>query len=140
MKDNPTDKIVSAFFNTFRVFKQKLDLKNPLFHLPLAQMEALRFIGEKNKAQMKAVADFLAITPPSATVLIGNLVSLGFIERSFDKKDRRTVHLSLTKKGSVILQKGIDERCQKLKRLLDNLSKKQQLELLNILQKMAKDN
>jgi len=140
MRDNSTDQIVSAFFNTFRVFKQQLDLNNPIFHLPLAQMEALRFIGEKKKVLMKEVADFLAITPPSATVLVNNLVSLGFVERGFDKNDRRTIRLSLTKKGSLILQKSIKERCKKLTKLLNNLSKKQQVELLDILQTMVKDN
>ncbi len=140
MKENPNDKIISLFFTVFRAFKQKLDLGNPLYQMPLAQMETLRFIGENKKVLMKQVADFLAITPPSATALINNLVKMGYVERGSDKKDRRAIHLSLTKKGAVILKRGIKDRCESLAKLLDNLSDKEQLEFLNILQKMVKDN
>jgi len=140
MKENTTDEIVSAFFSTFRVFKQKLDMSNPLYQMPLAHMEALRFIQESKQVLMKDVADFLAITPPSATVLVNNLVSLGYVQRGADKSDRRIIRLSLTKKGHNVLQKGIKERCVKFKKLLTNLNKKEQLEFLHILKLMIKDN
>lgn len=140
MQENSNDKIISAFFNAFRLFKQKLDLNNPLYHLPMAQMETLRLIGEEESVPMKQVADFLAITPPSATVLINNLVKLGFVQRNSDKLDRRAVHLSLTKKGKVVLQEGIKQRCKRLMILLKNLSKTEQTQLLTILTKMSRDN
>jgi DNA-binding MarR family transcriptional regulator len=140
MKENTTDEIVSTFFNTFRVFKQKLDMRNPIYNMPLAHMEALRFIDEKKQVLMKEVADFLAITPPSATVLINNLVSSGFVQRGSSKNDRRTVHLSLTKKGAEVLQKGIKDRCVKFKKLLINLNQKEKSQFLHILKIMIKDN
>src|SRR5579864_2961164 len=136
MKENTTDEIVSAFFNTFRVFKQKLDMSNPLYQMPLAHMEALRFIEENKQVLMKDVADFLAITPPSATVLINNLVALGYVQRGEDKNDRRIIRLSLTKKGVNVLQKSIKERCVKFKKLLKNLNKKDQMQFLHILKIM----
>src|SRR5579864_4087214 len=109
MSNNTTDEIVSAYLNTFRLFKQKLEMGHPFYQLPLAQIETLRFVEERNKVFMKDVADFLSITPPSATVLINNLVSLGYIKRHFSKNDRRTIHLTLTKKGKNILQKCIEQ-------------------------------
>ena len=89
---------------------------------------------------MKEVASFLAITPPSATALINNLVGAGYVQRYLDKNDRRIVHLSLTGKGWLVLQKGVKERCKDLKKLIGNLSGTEQLQLLNILKKMVRKN
>lgn len=137
MNQSTSDRIINSFFTTFRLFKQKLDWANPLYHLPLAQMEALRFVDEQKKVLMKDLADFLAITPPSATSLVNSLAGYGYIERHFDKNDRRTVHLSLTKKGQNALSKSLQERCKKFKKLLGNLSSKEQTEFLKILEKMS---
>jgi DNA-binding MarR family transcriptional regulator len=120
MKTDVTDEIMSLFFSGFRNLKKKLNINNPLFHLPFAQMETLHFVAEKKLATMKEIADFLAITPPSATVLMNNLVKLGYIQRASDKHDRRTVHLSLTKTGAGFLQKGVKQRCNILKKMTAN--------------------
>src|SRR5579863_9419140 len=138
MKKQSPNEIVSALFSAFAMLKTRLTFKDPLFQMPLAQMETLRLIHENKKVVMKQVADFLAITPPSATVLVDNLAAAGYVQRNSDKNDRRTIHLSLTKKGSEVLQKGIKQRCKDLGKLLRNLSNKEQLELVNILQKMVK--
>ena len=140
MKKNSPDKIVTALFSAFAMLKTKLNFKDPLFQLPLAQMETLRLISENKRVVMKQVADFLAITPPSATVLVDNLAAAGYVQRNPDKSDRRSIHLSLTKKGSEVLQKGTKQRCADLKKLLRNLDNSEQLELIGILQKMVKNN
>ncbi len=139
-KKNKTDEIVSEFFSAFRALKHKLDLSSPLFHLPIAQMETLRFLAEKKHVLMKELADFLAITPPSVTVLVNNLVFLEFAQRHSDTTDRRTVRLSLTKKGRDILDKATKQRCQVFKRLLSRINPQEQIKLLRILKKMNHDN
>jgi DNA-binding MarR family transcriptional regulator len=140
MGKNSTNEIVSALFDAFTMLKNRLSFKARLFHLPLAQMETLRLIAQKEKVLMKEVASFLAITPPSATALINNLVGAGYVQRYLDKNDRRIVHLSLTGKGWLVLQKGVKERCKDLKKLIGNLSGTEQLQLLNILKKMVRKN
>ena len=135
-KSNATDEIVSQFFGAIRILKHKLDLTSPIFHLPIAQLETLRFIGEKKQVSMKEVADCLAITPPSVTVLINNLVTLGFIQRQSQKNDRRTIHLLLTKKGADAMDKSMEQRCKIFKKLLGKLNSREQLQLVNILEKM----
>jgi DNA-binding MarR family transcriptional regulator len=140
MTENSTDEIVSALFSAFTILKTRLSFKATFFQLPMAQMETLRLIAEKKQVQMKEVASFLSITPPSATVLIGNLVKAGYVKRHSDKHDRRTIHLSLTETGSAVLQKGVKDRCRDLKKLIGNLSGKEQVELLEILKKMIRNN
>lgn len=138
MKKNPTNEIASALFNAFTMLKNRLGFKARLFHLPLAQMETLRMISQKKQVLMKEVADFLAITPPSATVLINTLAKAGYVKRNSDKDDRRSIHLSLTKKGLTVLQKGVEERCKDLEKLMANLNHKEQLQLVSILKKMTR--
>jgi DNA-binding MarR family transcriptional regulator len=138
MQAESTEKIVSLIFSASRNLKQNLDLKNPLFQLPLTHTETLRLINEKKHVAMKEVAGFLAITPPSATALINNLVKVGYVQRAYDKNDRRAVYLKLTKKGEAILLKSQAEHCKIFTGLLKKLSSKEQLELLNILTKLTK--
>ncbi len=138
MTENSAEKIVSLFFSVSRGIKHKLDLSSPFFQLPLAHIETLRLIGEQKRVPMKQVADFLAITPPSATALIDHLVKEGYVARSADKNDRRAVYLTLTKKGKTVMQKAVLDRCKVFKKLLGRISAKEQLELINILTKLAK--
>lgn len=138
MQNNSTEQIVSLFFSITRSLKHKLDLSSPFFQLPLAHTETLRLISEKERVSMKQVADFLAITPPSATSLIDHLVKAGYVSRIASKSDRRTVYLSLTKKGSTVMQKAVFDRCKVFKKLLNKASAKEQLELINVLTKLVK--
>lgn len=131
-----SDKLVYLFFCVTKALKQKLDLNSPLYQLPLSQIETLRFIDEQQSAVMKQVADFLAITPPSATVLINRLVKLGYVHRLPDKRDRRTIHLTLTKQGSKALRQATERRYKVYKKLLGKLNPHQQKQLLTILEKM----
>jgi DNA-binding MarR family transcriptional regulator len=138
MAINSTEKIVSLFFSVSRSLKHKLDLSSPFFQLPLAHTETLRLISEQKRVPMKQVADFLAITPPSATALIDHLVASGYVQRSAGKSDRRAVYLALTKKGETVMHKAVLDRCKIFKKLLNKISAKEQLELLNILTKLVK--
>lgn len=138
MQPNSTEKINSLFFNLSRSLKRKLDLSNPLFQMPLAHTETLRLIHAKKLVVMKEVAGFLAITPPSATVLIDHLVKEEYVARNSDKSDRRAVHLVLTKKGEAVLRKSQAEHCKIFTKLLKKLSFREQSELINILTKLVK--
>src|SRR6185437_9167990 len=126
-KKQSPDEIVSALFTAFTQLKNRMGFSGALYQLPLAQIETLRLIGESKQILMKEVANFLAITPPSATVLIDNLQKAGYVQRLTDKHDRRAIHLSLTKKGSAVLQKSIQQRCKDLQKMLSNLSQRDKL-------------
>lgn len=138
MANNTTEKIASLFFSVSRSMKQKMDLSSPFFQLPLAHAETLRLISEKKQISMKQVADFLAITPPSATALVSHLVKAGYVQRSSSKNDRRSVYLSLTHKGTTVMQKAVLDHCKVYKKLLNKISPKEQMELINILTKLSK--
>jgi DNA-binding MarR family transcriptional regulator len=138
MAKQTSDEIVSLFFSAGRIFRQKIQILCPSHNFSPAQLEVMRFIFEKEKVTMKDVADFLAITPPSATVMVEHLVKTKMLSRKESKKDRRAVFLSLTSKGKKTLSQIIKERQIKLKKILSNLNHKEQLSFLNILRKIFK--
>jgi len=128
------------FFNTLKVFRKNFNNQDDLYHLTVGQIAALHFIKSKKQVPMKQVADFLGITPPSATSLINNLVLNDILERSYDKNDRRIILLSLTVKGSEIFEKAHKERIKIFEKLMSKLSLEEKNTFLNILQKIQDSN
>lgn len=61
--------------------------------------EALRFIDESGGPTMHELAKQLRVTAPSATSIVRKLASLGWIERSPSKTDKRVVRISLSPAG-----------------------------------------
>lgn len=135
---NNMQKTVEAFFAVSRVLKSNLNYKSPLMHLPLVQMQVLMFLCEQERATMKAVAEFLCITPPSATALVNSLAEQKYIRRSADPKDRRTIHLRLNEKGAKVLKAAMKEHTKRLAKLFNKLSKTEQAQFLLLLNKMIK--
>ena len=108
--------------------------------LTLAQLDALRFVQERQTVHMKSLSKFLGITPPSATSLAQTLVDHGLLHRHDSPADRRAVYISLTAKGTKILTQAVNDRSKSLARLLSNLNGSEQLRLMALLKKMIKNN
>ena len=65
--------------------------------LTMSQIEVLYFIGPTGKATMKNIADYLKITPPSATEIISDMEKKGLVKRHSSPSDRRVVYIGLSK-------------------------------------------
>lgn len=131
------DDVISMFFNVGRQLRRQMDSGGFSPDLTMTHLEALRYIGEHKPASMKQLASFLAITPPSATVLTDHLTKLKLVKRQPDPKSRRNIDLVLTNKGAETLQKLIKIRCQRLKVMLNHLNKQEQLTMFRLLKKMG---
>ncbi len=101
------------------------------------QLEALRYIKEHGRLLMKDVADYMLITPPSATALIDSLVHMKLIRRYADEYDRRVVRLSLTPRGKRAAVEGERHFRRKFEMILGRLSKKEGDELIKIFEKLS---
>ncbi len=132
-KTDKISQIISLMFTTRRLMHEKISEKTGSFS-PL-QFIALKYIKEK-KPLMKELADFLSVTPPSATSLIDTLTRSGLIKRQSDPNDRRIVRIAITKKGEEHINKGIEESSRQMRKSLKKLSGKEQDELINILKKI----
>ena len=129
------DEIISLIFATRRILHEQLTVQTGE-NFSFLQFTTLRFIKEK-KPLMKDVADFLAITPPSATSLITTLAQSDMIRRNADKNDRRIIRLEITVKGEVQMKKWREKMAKHMKNNLKKLNAKEQNELIKILTKIT---
>lgn len=129
--------LVEEIFKISRFMRDNMSFHKHLTHLSILQFQTLIYIKKNNNAQMSEIAQEFNIELPSATSLINKLCKTKLVARKADKKDRRLVRISLTKKGTVLLETALHERSKKIQENLAYLSKKDKYDLLRIIQKMS---
>ena len=98
--------------------------------------ETLHLIKDHGHPQMKEVANFFGIKRPSATSLVKKLIKQKYIVRQANPKDRRAVHLIITKKGKTFVA-AIDKKTRQAMALtLRKLSRQDINDLVRIYQKL----
>ena len=75
--------------------------------MPLAQYHILSLLAEDHNMRMGEISQLMAISRPNLTPLVDKLVSLGYVQRTTDERDRRVTYISTTPAGEQAL---IDER------------------------------
>ncbi len=98
---------ISLFFAVRGIMRTKLAKGKVCDPSTWLRIETMKFIADHDTPKMKDVADYLSITAPSATSLVGALVKAGFVTNAADRHDRRTARLLLTKKGKAELKAAL---------------------------------
>lgn len=101
------------------------------------QVQALFFIRETSDPRMRDLATYLAITPPSATALITSLIRSGYVRRSQDRQDRRTLHIMLTPKGKRALEKRLAIAAKGIEVMLHHLTLEETRQFTHLLKKIV---
>ena len=107
MKSDVVDEITENLFHTLRLIHRKLlkadvdDTNKEISHQHFAIMGT---IVETVKLPVSTIGNRLLIPKPQMTLLIDKLISLGFVGRLPDTKDRRIINISLTDKGKKALR------------------------------------
>lgn len=91
--------------------------------LTFSQVEVLYFIGPNGKQTMKSIAEFLKISPPSATEIIADMEKKGLVRRVSDKKDRRVVFIMFTATAQKIFHSIYRRKESILKKMIAKLNK-----------------
>lgn len=137
MSTDPINRIISLIFTTQRLVLENTKDRDRIDIQSLLQLEALRYIAEKQNPSMHEVADFFRITPPSATSLIDCLVKNGQLHRIKDSKDRRIIRLALTLTGKKSMETGFRKINSNLRRTFARLSAREQKHLVAILKELS---
>jgi len=137
MIERNLDYLVSLVFSLHRLLQDKMRREGKNFSSFL-QFKTLQYIEQQGKPGMKDIADFLSITPPSATSLIENLANAGKIERVADPNDRRIVRLKITPAGKQTIQETMIMMNERMKTLLSRLNDEEVSQLTAILEKFLK--
>ena len=132
------DELVSLLLGVIRSLHSHLNKKHSLDLSKISplKIQTLGFIKKSGSPPMKDVADFLAITPPSATSLIEGMASDKLIIRKPSSSDRRTVHLQITPKGEKVLSEGFKEMTAHMKEVFTCLTEKEKKQLILIYTKI----
>ena len=116
---------ISLFFAVRGIMRTKFAQGKKLDPSTWLRIETMKFIADHDAPKMKDVADYLSITAPSATSLVGGLVKSGFVAYAADTSDRRTSRLVLTAKGKAELKSAMTRGTKHLRSLFAVLSDKE---------------
>lgn len=89
------------------------------------QLSVLRVLVEHERCMMQEIAEHLAVTPSTATALVKKLVISGYVERSRDDADWRTVWIRATEQGRQAFALYNDVQLASLKRRLALLNEEE---------------
>lgn len=139
-KKNHLDQLITRLFAAHKLMRQqnKPQQRTAVDPSSMIQMHVLYYLSEHAESTMKDVARYLGITPPSATSLINGLVKAHDLQRTADAHDRRKIHLSVTKKGTQRLKKGLCQVQTKIRGLLMRLNASEQEQLIKIIEKLSR--
>jgi DNA-binding MarR family transcriptional regulator len=129
---------LSLFFAVRGVIRTKFSQGKKLDPSTWLQIETMKFIADHGEPKMKEVANYLSITAPSATTLVGGLVKNGLVICETDRRDRRSSRLALTKKGKNKLEEATTRGIQLLSGLFAIVSKKELAAFVGVLERIKK--
>lgn len=133
--------IVSLMFVMGRSMHDKMQKTRKTAHYnSLLDFETLRYIRDHEHPYMKDVAKNFHVTPPAATLLIDNLAKQKLLVRLVDPKDRRSVRVTLTKKGKDLFEKSMTEKAVQFKKIFGVLTPAERTEFASILKKIINNN
>jgi DNA-binding MarR family transcriptional regulator len=84
----------------------------------LTQYRSLVILASRGPQSMAALAEAVAVTPPTASRLCQRLVRKGLVRRRTDRHDRRQVRLALTEAGRDLIDTVTARRRQEIADLL----------------------
>ena len=104
--------------------------------ITLPQLLILDFLLRQKDVKMKDIAKFLEVTTANATGLVDRLVRDKYINRVYDKNDRRVIKLELTKKGKDLIDNINKKREKIFIKIFSQLSQKDRDDYLRIVKKI----
>ncbi len=90
--------------------------------LTVPQFRTLAYISQRPGASLSEVAEFIGLTPPSASTLVDGLVTRSLVVRQTSSADRRRILLTLTASGQAILEAALSGTQARLAEILAALS------------------
>jgi DNA-binding MarR family transcriptional regulator len=104
------------------------------YRLTTEQFGVLASIKSRGPLRPSDLSHILERTPNSISMLIDRMVKAGLVRRARDRKDRRTVTVSLTSKGEAAVEPAIPAGWEFIHEILSPLSYDDQHALANLLE------
>jgi DNA-binding MarR family transcriptional regulator len=106
--------------------------------LSLSHIVAMEFLYDKDNSNMSELSKALTLTMGATTAVIDKLIKFGFVRRRHLEQDRRIVEVSLTAKGSTMVEGVMRHRLEMVKKVLSVLTDRDKEIYLDLLEKIHK--
>ena len=103
----------------------------------LAQYRTLVVLASRGPQSLAALAEALAVAPPTATRMCDRLVRKGLVVRRHGRDDRRQVRLSLAEEGRDLVDAVTARRRVEITALLSAIPEDRQAGLVDSLQRLS---
>jgi DNA-binding MarR family transcriptional regulator len=143
MHENPvssgSDEVVDAVLTASRVLVAiaARSLADAGEEVTLTQYRALVVLASRGPQSVAALAEAVAVTPPTASRLCERLVRKGLVRRRADRRDRRQVRIGLTEVGRRLIDTVTARRREEIAALLAALSLEEQQAVAGALHRLA---
>ncbi len=104
----------------------------------LTQYRSLVILASRGPQGVAALAEAVAVTPPTASRLCERLVRKGLVRRRTDRRDRRQVRVGLTEAGRHLVDTVTERRRREIADLLASIPQQDQRPVAAALQQLAK--
>jgi DNA-binding MarR family transcriptional regulator len=104
MPDTTLD-LAELFTHTARRLRRGSILQLAPLGLTYAQARVLRLVAHGDHLRMADLAAQLDVVPRSVTTMVDALESAGFVARHADPGDRRSVHVTLSEEGRLLIDR-----------------------------------
>jgi DNA-binding MarR family transcriptional regulator len=137
--DPEREEVVDAVLTASRVLVAiaARSLSDAAEDVTLTQYRSLVVLASQGPQGVAALADAVAVTPPTASRLCERLVHKGLVRRREDKRDRRAVRVELTAAGRELVDAVTARRREEIARLLDAVGTEEQQSMIATLRQLA---
>jgi DNA-binding MarR family transcriptional regulator len=104
------------------------------------QIYMLYYINQQETCKLTQLAEKMEVKPSAITVMIDRLEKHGFVKRTHDTVDRRSVLVQVTPAGKEVLEKAMRQRNEILGTYLSRLEPTERLLIAELLEKMVSQN
>ena len=120
------------------LFPRWMSLKVEIAHdITSSQLMVLFLLSQNGELTMGRISQMLDLTPRAITGLMKGLERKKYSVRTKDKKDLRVIWVKLTPAGTAFMKVARPDAATKLTSLFSVLSKKEQVELVRIIEKLT---
>lgn len=133
-----TRKIMDTFFQFRRLYRHHKSPVEGMKHNEVMVLFRIKEHGGTNGARVSDISHHMRVTSPTVTQLLGKLEEDGFVERTLDPDDRRSVRVTLTEQGEAIIQKAEHTFYARYSSLVDVLGTEKSILLADLLTESIK--
>ncbi|MFO7444748.1 MAG: MarR family transcriptional regulator [Ignavibacteriaceae bacterium] len=106
------------------------------YGLTQAEFRCLRFFGTEESLNNKQIAARMGLSPSRLTRIVDGLVLKGYMTREIEPNDRRNMRVSLSKKGSIIVEQLNNAYVEIHREILEEIEDRQHEPLLTAMTHM----